>query len=92
MVKVDKEAQIRDVLNFINERIIITENEDDYILTSDVFYFLNQYRDYRNTINYRYINEAFKRIQKDNQGIIKRSFKGSMNVVGVYWKPTKQIC
>lgn len=92
MVKVDKEAKIRDVLDFINERIIITEKEDDYILTSDVFYFLNQFRSYHSTINYLYINKAFKRIQQDHEGIIKRSFKGSMNIVGVYWRPTKLIC
>jgi formaldehyde-activating enzyme involved in methanogenesis len=92
MVKVDKEAKIRDVLDFINERIIITENEDDSIMISDVFYFLNQYRDYHNTINYLYINQAIKRIQEDHEEVVKRSFKGSMNIVGVYWKPTKLIC
>ena len=89
--RADKEVKIRDVLEFINERLIITENEDDYILTSDVFYFLNQYRDYRDTISYRHINRAFERIQGKHKGVIKDNFKGSMNFLGVYWKPTKVI-
>lgn len=94
MVKVDqkeREAKIRHVLDFINERLIITENDNDYILTSDVFYFLNQNRDYNNTINYRCINLAFKQIQRDHKGIVKYPFKGSMNFVGLYWKPTNKF-
>lgn len=86
MVKVDKEFLIEQVIDFIDERLIITDNENDYILTSDVFYFLNEKRDYENLILRHDINKAFVR-----KKINKKIFKGTMNFVGVYWKPTKVI-
>ena len=76
------EKQKEEVRDFIKKRLIITEDDSNFVLCSDIHYFLNQNRDYRDTITYRTINQVLK----EYEGINKKSFSGSMNVVGMKWR------
>jgi hypothetical protein len=82
----DYDRHIKELEAFIAERLIITKNITDYILVSDIHYFVNVGRDYKDTINYWAINKALK----DYEGIYKKAFKGSMNVVGMKWRETRE--
>jgi len=77
------DLKVQEVLNFIDHRLIITENEDDYVLSSDIHYFLNKDKDYRDVISYRVINRAMRQIPYK---IKKEKFKNSANFIGLYWK------
>ena len=80
----DYEKQKTELRDFINKRLIITEDDIDFVLCSDIHYFVNQNRDYRDTITYRTINQVLK----EYEGIYKRKFYNSMNIVGMKWTPT----
>ena len=80
----DYEKQKAELRDFINKRLIITEDDSDFVLCSDIHYFVNQNRDYRDTITYRTINQVLK----EYEGIYKRKFYNSMNIVGMKWTPT----
>jgi hypothetical protein len=56
------DLKVQEVFDFIDQRLIITENEDDYVLSSDIHYFLNKDKDYRDVISYRVINRAMRQI------------------------------
>ena len=83
----DYTIQIETTKDFINDRLIIIKDENDYVLCSDIHYFINQNKDYRDTITYRTINIVLK----EYEGIYKRKFYNSMNVVGMKWRPTVKI-
>ena len=83
----DYTIQIETTKDFINDRLIISKDENDYVLCSDIHYFINQNKDYRDTITYRTINVVLK----EYEGIYKRKFYNSMNVVGMKWRPTVKI-
>ena len=76
-----------EVKQFINDRLIITKNDDDYVLCCDIHYFLNEFRDYRDTINYRAINKVLVLYE----GIYKKKFKNTVNIVGMKWREIKNI-
>ena len=67
--------------------MIITKDSNDYVLISDIHYFINENRDYKEIINYWAINKTFK----DYNGVSKHHFKGSMNFIGIKWKPTTTL-
>ena len=74
--------QQQEVKDFINDRLIITKKDEDSILCCDIHYFINLNRDYRDTITYRTINVVLS----EYEDIYKKSFSGSMNVIGLKWK------
>jgi hypothetical protein len=78
------DLKVQEVFDFIDQRLIITENEDDYVLSSDIYYFLNKDKDYRDIISYRVINKAMRQIPHK---VKKEKFKNSANFVGLYWRP-----
>ena len=78
----DYTKEIEELQKFINNRLIITENENDYILCSDIHFFINENKVYKDYINYWVINKTFKLYDNIN----KKSFKGTMNFVGIKWK------
>jgi hypothetical protein len=78
----DYSKQIEELQQFINDRLIITENENDYVLCSDIHFFINENKDYKDVINYWAINKTFKLYDS----IYKKTFKGTMNFVGIKWK------
>ena len=78
------DLKIQEVFDFIENRLIITENEDDYVLSSDIHYFLNKDKDYRDVISYRIINRAMRQIPHK---VKKEKFKNSANFVGLHWRP-----
>ena len=80
----DYEKQKTELRDFINKRLIITGNDTNFVLCSDIHYFVNQNRDYRDTITYRTINQVLK----EYEGIQKKTFSGTMNVVGMKWRTT----
>ena len=80
----DYDRHVRELKDFIADRLIITHDNNDYILISDLHYFVNMSRDYKDTINYWGINKTLK----EYEGIHKKAFKGSMNVVGMKWRET----
>jgi len=78
---------VEQLKEFIDDRLIITENEDDYVLCSDIHFFINENKKYKDYINYWIINKTFKLYNNIN----KKSFKGTMNYVGIKWKKTKVL-
>ena len=80
----DYDNQIRQLKEFIDDRIIVTKDSNDYILVSDLHFFINENRDYKDVINHWAISKTLK----DYKGIKKKSFQGTMNIIGFKWKPT----
>jgi len=80
----DYSKQIDELQQFINDRLVITGDENDYVLSSDIHYFVNQNKEYKDIINSWAINKTFKLYNN----IYKKSFKGTMNIVGIKWRPT----
>ena len=79
----DYDRHIRELKDFIADRVIITQDDNDYVLISDIHYFINENRDYKDTVNYRAINKTLK-----HYDVYQKAFQGSMNVVGFKWRPT----
>jgi hypothetical protein len=79
----DYDRHIRELKDFIADRVIITQDDNDYVLISDIHYFINENRDYKDTVNYWAINKTLK-----HYDVYKKAFQGSMNVVGFKWRPT----
>ena len=63
-----------DIINYINNRLIITGNDDDYILSCRIKIDLD--------VSY----QAIARILLRNKSIKKRITNGSMNYIGVKYK------
>ena len=83
----DYSDKLQEVKAFIDDRLIITKDENDYVMCCDIHYFLNQHRDYRDTINYRAINKGLILYE----GIYKKKFKNTVNIVGMKWRNIKNI-
>jgi hypothetical protein len=46
----DYSKQIEELQQFINDRLIISKNENDYVLCSDIHFFINENKDYKDEI------------------------------------------
>ncbi len=70
------------VETFFNNNIHITNNKNDYILSCDLRYYINQDRPYHDSISHSIISNYLK--QKE---IPKMLMRGSMYYLGIKWKP-----
>ena len=68
--------------SYINNKIIITGNEDDMILSCNIRYDLNKNNELFSPISY----QAIAKRLLINKSIRKRIIKGSMHYIGIRYK------
>ena len=68
--------------NYINDKIIITGNEDDMILSCNIRYDLNKENELFQPISY----QAIAKRLLTNKNVRKKILRGSMHYIGIRYK------
>ena len=72
--------------NYINDKLIITGNEDDMILSCNIRYDLNKENDLFQPISY----QAIAKRLLTNKNVRKKIIKGSMHYMGIRYKQSNE--
>ena len=72
--------------NYINDKLIITGNEDDMILSCNIRYDLNKENELFLPISY----QAIAKRLLINKSVRKRVIKGSMHYIGIRYKQSNE--
>ena len=72
--------------NYINDKIIITGNEDDMILSCNIRYDLNKENELFQPISY----QAIAKRLLTNKNVRKKILRGSMHYIGIRYKQSNE--
>ena len=70
------------IISYINDKIIITGNEDDMILSCNIRYDLNKENELFQPISY----QAIAKRLLTNKNVRKKILRGSMHYIGIRYK------
>lgn len=74
------------IISYINDKIIITGNEDDMILSCNIRYDLNKENELFLPISY----QAIAKRLLTNKNVRKKIIKGSMHYMGIRYKQSNE--
>ena len=74
------------IISYINDKIIITGNEDDMILSCNIRYDLNKENELFQPISY----QAIAKRLLTNKNVRKKIIKGSMHYMGIRYKQSNE--